>query len=396
MTDILQQSVKSQSTQNNKSNQKLVRVNFPDQSTTVIQIGEHETCWDVLCKVCEKKSLKPGLFSLAMSSPEVTHTTLKRRSTSSNKPTIDKSILMDAEKIFFSYNCNTIFLIENIDENDCGSRSSSRRSSTMIAPSSRKTTVRLDSQTFPKTVEITEVQEGDNISLNSEKSKSDFSLKRGSKMFGFFLKGHKKNGSDSSSMLCVSPTQSASVSRQQSGINDFENNEFSLYNKNSNLVITENVPLEDDLFKQNANIIERNSKNDILKKSLSDLGSGILKESKEDLTYYNKVNENLNSKIRDELTPITVNFTPEMDPLINNLKSYMTEPMTASVIPDHPTNKVEEEDGVTDLPQSNTTIKPRARRRACTVSLGTTGRLVTSTLRSSKISARRPLMMLMI
>lgn len=354
---ILQHDVGNLSKTNDNNAQKLVRVYFPDQSTTVIQIGEHESCWDVLCKVCEKKSLKPGLFMISMVSHEMLTHTNKRHSNVS-KPAIDKTNIMDVEKNFFSYNCNTIYLIESGEEEDLRSRSSSRRSSTMVAPSSRKTTVRLDSQTFPKTIEVAEPQENDNYSLSSEKSKSDFSLKRGSKMFGFFLKGHKKNGSDSSSMLCASPCQSANISRQQSGINDCENNELSNFMKNSTLTITENVPLADDLFKQISNNLEKNSKHDhdILKKSLSDLGSGLLKESKDDIT-----TDGMKEGENDESAQ-TMNFTPEIDPLIDNLKSYIV-PVSAGAEKTSGNTKgpEEEEDGVAELPPSTTTSKPRGR-----------------------------------
>jgi len=193
-----------------------------------------------------------------------------------------------------------VYLIENKDDEDfrVSSRSSSRRSSTMVAPSSRKTTVRLDTQTFPKTIEVAEPQENDTNSINSDKSKSDISMKRGSKIFGFFLKGHKKIGSDSSSMLCISPSQSANISRQCSGIND--------------VIINENSPLDNsELFRQASNTVERNSRHNILKKSLSDLGSSILKESNEKINSDGKHEEE--SSPKSKLSPLNTTISSETD-----------------------------------------------------------------------------------
>jgi len=376
MTDILQHDIGNIQSDSNQSAQKLIRAYFPDKSTTVIQIGEHESCWDVLCKICEKKSLKPGQFLIStVPYDSDAHINNKRHNIVSKQP-INKANLMDAEKSFFSYNCNTIYLIDNgyDDELHCN-KTPSRRSSTMIAPSSRKTTVRLDSQTFPKTIDISETLDNDNISFNSDKSKSDFSLKRGSKMFGFFLKSHKKNGSDSSSMLCLSPTQSPGISRQQSGVAENENNESTNTTKNSILGNTKNILLQgSELLKQINNSFDKSEKHNILKKTMSDLESELLDESKEDIL---SSDEQKNTQY--------LNFTPEIDPLIDNLKSYMT--------PSGNGKNVEEEDGISDLPASNNNSNPKpvGRRRACTVSIGTTGRLVTSTLRNSKINARRPI-----
>jgi len=387
MTDILHHELKK-FTNDSSNSLKLVRVYFPDQSTTVLQINEHESCWDVLCKICEKKGLKPGLCSLSLNKPN------------GQNNQADKSGLLNVEKNFFSFNCNTIYLLENKDEEEhmVNSRSSSRRSSTMVAPSSRKTTVRLDSQSFPKTIEVAEPQENDSTSINSEKTKFDFSVKRGSKMFGFFLKGHKKVGSDSSSILCASPSQSANISRQQSGINDNMENDLNGFNKNSNLVITENVPLDNaELFRKISNNVEKNNRNDILKRSMSDLGSSILKESKDDLNFSDTKLEETESfpksKPNENIPEISVNFTPEIDPVINNLKSFLTVPPSSSSTSPVPSDndkaqKNNTEDGISELPV--TQPKARGRRRACTVSIGTTGHLVTSTLKSSKVSPRRP------
>jgi len=163
----------------NSNSSRLVRIFFPDLSTTVLQIEEHESCWDVLCKICEKKSLKPGLFSISLTKPTGSNNNNEKNENAEK----EKLNLMDAEKIFFSYNCNTVYLVENGEEEEFHSRSSSRRSSTMITPGSRKTTVRLDSQSFPKTIEVAEPPEGDTVSINSE-SKTEVS-KRGSKLLDF-------------------------------------------------------------------------------------------------------------------------------------------------------------------------------------------------------------------
>jgi len=329
-----------------------------DQSTTVLQINEHESCWDVLCKICEKKSLKPGLCSLSLSKPN-----------EQNNNSAEKTNFLNVEKNFFSFNCNTIYLIEGKDEEDrfTNSRSSSRRSSTMVAPSSRKTTVRLDSQSFPKTIEVQEPPENDTTSINSEKTKFDFSMKRGSKMFGFFLKGHKKVGSDSSSILCASPSQSASISRQQSGINDNMENDLSGFNKNSNMVINEKIPLDNaELFRKISNNVEKNNRNDILKRSMSDLGSGLLKESKEELNSSEIKLEEKEGFPKTNPTGPNMSFSPEVDPVINNLKSLLSVPPSSSspspVPSDNDKNNKDNnnsEDGIAELPAT----KPKAKGR---------------------------------
>ncbi|ORX83849.1 ras GEF [Anaeromyces robustus] len=304
-----------------------------------------------------------------------------------NKPEASKeaykTYIMNVEKNFFSYNCNTVYLIENKDDDgQSSSRSSSRRSSIMIAPSSRKTTVRLDSQTFPKTIEVAESPENDTLSVNSDKS-----TKRGSKLFGLFLNGHRKNGSDSSSIICASPSQSANISRQQSGVNDFENNESLNLNKSADT--TGNVPLGEELFRQASNCLEKNgSKNNMLKRTISDLGSSlILKESRDEMSSELDCKE---SKF-DIPPPISVNFAPEVDPIVDNLKSFISAPPLSSSVPSNNILKSnEEEDGVAEL-HTPAPPKARGRRRACTVSIGTSGHLVTSTLKSSKVNPRRPI-----
>jgi len=373
MTDILHHELKK-FPNNNPTEVKLVRAFFPDQSTTVLQISEHETCWDVLCKICEKKGLKPGLYSLSSMSPFEQainkHNSIEGNPSPSSES--EKPTNLNLEHNFFSFNCNTVYLIENKDDEDfrMSSRSSSRRSSTMVAPSSRKTTVRLDTQCFPKTIEVAEPPENDTNSIHSDKSKSDISMKRGSKIFGFFLKGHKKIGSDSSSMLCISPSQSANISRQCSGIND--------------VVINENSPLDNaELFRQASNTVERNSRHDILKKSLSDLGSSILKESNDKINSDGKQEEE--SFPKSKPSPLNMNFSSEADPFGNNSKPSLP---SAPIINDE--KSMNSEDKISELPVS----QPKAtkgRRRACTVSIGSAGHLATSTLKSSKVSPRRPL-----
>ncbi|ORY16197.1 ras GEF [Neocallimastix californiae] len=328
---------------------KLVRVLFPDQSTTVAQIFENESCWDVLCKVCEKKSLKPEQYSLAiLETGKSLHSSLKHRSGLS-KQIIDKPNIMDTKKNFYSYNCNSIYLIENGEINNYIHSSRSkllvRKGSTITSPSSKKTTVRLDSKLFLKNIDATELQDVDNNN----------SLKRGSKFFGFLLKGHRRDFSDSSSVLCLSPTQSENIS------------------------LLECVPLNDDLFKQNADNLEKNSKDDIF----NNLGSELFNESTDEIGDDSYL-------IKQEIP--SGNLKLEIDSFFDCFKSNSSYSKSASEVTDFQMNKGEPlENDTINLPINSLTGKSRARRRACTVSLGSTDHLITSTLKNHSVLSKRPI-----
>jgi len=299
---------------------------------------------------------------------------------------------MDTKKNFYSYNCNSIYLIENGEINNYIHSSRSkllvRKGSTITSPSSKKTTVRLDSKLFLKNIDATELQDVDNNN----------SLKRGSKFFGFLLKGHRRDFSDSSSVLCLSPTQSENISRQES-INELDNfdnnnnnnnnndnnndndndNDVSIVSKNSNIKALECVPLNDDLFKQNADNLEKNSKDDIF----NNLGSELFNESTDEIGDDSYL-------IKQEIP--SGNLKLEIDSFFDCFKSNSSYSKSASEVTDFQMNKGEPlENDTINLPINSLTGKSRARRRACTVSLGSTDHLITSTLKNHSVLSKRPI-----
>ncbi|KAG4081437.1 hypothetical protein H8356DRAFT_1091337, partial [Neocallimastix lanati (nom. inval.)] len=261
---ILQQDIGKLTNENDDSNKKLVRVLFPDQSTTVAQIFENESCWDVLCKVCEKKSLKPEQYSLAiLETGKSLHSSLKHRSGLS-KQIIDKPNIMDTKKNFYSYNCNSIYLIENGEINNYIHSSRSkllvRKGSTITSPSSKKTTVRLDSKLFLKNIDATELQDN---------SKDDIFNNLGSELFN---ESTDEIGDDS--YLIKQEIPSGNLKLEIDSFFDcFKSN--SSYSKSASEVtdfqMNKGEPLENDTINLPINSLTENQEQGVFEESSNDI-----------------------------------------------------------------------------------------------------------------------------